>query len=121
MAMVAKQVPKVGSDEAFRVVEAARDSGKLRKGVNESTKAIERGIAKLVVIAEDVTPPEVVAHLPVLCQEKSVPFVFVPAQKDLGIAAGIGVKASSIAITDAGTGKELLESFVRKITDSGKK
>ena len=118
--MVAKQVPKQISDEAYRVVEAARDSGKLRKGVNESTKAIERGIAKLVVIAEDVNPPEVVAHLPVLCAEKNVPFVFVPAQKDLGVAAGIGVKSSSIAITDAGSGKELLESFVKKIVESKK-
>jgi len=55
------------AEKTYQLVQIARDSGKLRKGTNETTKAIERGIAKLVVIAEDVEPPQVVAHLPILC------------------------------------------------------
>jgi len=47
------QVPKDAADKAYQLLQVAKDTGKLRKGTNESTKAIERGIAKLVLIAED--------------------------------------------------------------------
>ena len=49
------------------------------------TKAIERGNAKFVVIAEDVNPKEVVMHLPVLCDEKQVPYSYVATKKELGV------------------------------------
>lgn len=49
-------MPKELINQTYEAVEIARDTGKLRRGINEATKAIERGIAKLVVIAEDVTP-----------------------------------------------------------------
>jgi len=58
------EVPKELANQVYEAVEKARDTGKVRKGVNETTKAIERGEAKLVVIAEDVDPAEIVAHLP---------------------------------------------------------
>ena len=67
------EVSKEIIDKALQVVSVAKDSGKIRKGTNESTKAIERGIAKLVLIAEDVEPPQVVAHLPILCEERKIP------------------------------------------------
>ncbi|MFH1105932.1 MAG: ribosomal L7Ae/L30e/S12e/Gadd45 family protein, partial [Candidatus Aenigmatarchaeota archaeon] len=60
------QVSKDLADKVYEAVEAARNSGKLRRGTNEATKSIERGEAKLVVIAEDVDPAEVVMHLPIL-------------------------------------------------------
>lgn len=114
------KVPEELAKKAYEAVEAARDSGKLRRGVNETTKAIERGIAKLVIIAEDVEPPEIVAHLPLLAQEKKAPFIFVPSRKELGAASGIGVQTSSIAITDAGTGKDLVEDIAKKMKDLAK-
>src|SRR5437763_1408733 len=72
------QVPKEAVDKTYQILQVAKDTGKLRKGTNESTKAIERGIAKLVVIAEDVEPPQVVAHLPILCEERKIPYLYVP-------------------------------------------
>ena len=57
-------IPKELADIAYETLQVARDTGSVRKGTNETTKAIERGIAKLVYIAEDVEPPEIVAHLP---------------------------------------------------------
>jgi len=86
----------------YEIVEKARKSGKIDKGTNEVTKAIERGTAKLVVIAEDVQPKEIVQHLPVLCKEKGIPYAFVDSRQKLGIAAGINVPAASIAVIDAG-------------------
>jgi len=105
------------ANQAYQAVEMARDTGKLRRGVNEATKAIERGTAKLVVIAEDVTPPEIVAHLPILGDEKNTPYIFVPSKKELGTAAGIDVPTSAIAITEAGNGKELVEQIAKHLRE----
>ena len=87
----ATKYPEVSKDVVNAVYEAvrvAKQSGKVRKGTNETTKAIERGISKLVVIAEDVEPPEVVAHLPILCEERNAAFIFVPSKQQLGASLG---------------------------------
>ncbi|MEM2220012.1 MAG: ribosomal L7Ae/L30e/S12e/Gadd45 family protein, partial [Candidatus Korarchaeum sp.] len=88
-----------------------------RKGVNETTKAVERGEALFVVIAEDVNPPEIVAHLPLLCEDKGIPYAYVPSKGDLGKAAGLEVSASSIAVVDAGQAKSLLEALKDKVKE----
>ena len=88
--------------DIYQIVEKARKSGKIEKGTNEVTKAIERGEAKLVVYAADVEPKEIVQHLPLLCKEKNIKCVEVDSKQKLGIAVGIPVSASSVAIVDAG-------------------
>lgn len=88
--------------DAYNIVEKAQKTGKIEKGTNEVTKAIERGTAKLVVYASDVEPKEIVQHLPVLCKEKNIPCVEVDNKQKLGIVAGLAVPASSIAVIDAG-------------------
>ena len=65
----------------YEAIRLAKQSGKVRKGTNETTKAIERGTSRLVVIAEDVEPPEVVAHLPILCDERNAAYIFVPSKQ----------------------------------------
>jgi len=106
-------VPKV-----YELIELARTTGgKVRKGVNETTKSIERGEAVFVVIAEDVDPPEIVAHIPLLCDEKNVPYAYVPSKAELGKAAGIEVASSSVAIIDPGQAKSLMEALVEKIEE----
>ena len=103
-----KEVSKV-----LEIIETARETGKIRKGVNETTKSIERGEAKIVVVAEDVSPPEIVMHLPILCDEKKIPFVKVPSKLELGRAAGLDVGTSSVAVADAGEAKKDLETFTK--------
>jgi large subunit ribosomal protein L7Ae len=98
--------------EAMRV---AKQSGKVRKGTNETTKAIERGISKLVVIAEDVEPPEVVAHLPILCEERNAAFIFVPSKQQLGASLGIDVGSAAATIIDAGEAQHIIEQVVTSI------
>ncbi|MFH0986558.1 MAG: 50S ribosomal protein L7Ae [Candidatus Micrarchaeota archaeon] len=113
-------VPKELADQIYKAVSSARESGKIKKGVNEATKAIERANAKLVVVAEDVTPPEVVAFLPILCDEKKIPYAFVPTKKDLGVAAGIEVGTSAIAITEPGNAKDAVAAITKKLEDMKK-
>jgi large subunit ribosomal protein L7Ae len=90
----------------YSIIEKARKTGKIEKGTNEVTKAIELGTAKLVVYAADVNPKEIVAHLPVLCKEKGIPCAEVDSKQKLGVAAGILVSAASIAVVDAGESAE---------------
>ena len=86
----------------YSIVEKARKTGKVDKGINEATKAIELGVAKLVVYAADVSPKEIISHIPIICKEKGVPCVEVDSKQKLGIAVGIKVNASAVAIVDAG-------------------
>ncbi|MEM3857414.1 MAG: ribosomal L7Ae/L30e/S12e/Gadd45 family protein, partial [Thermoprotei archaeon] len=93
---------------------SAQESGKIRKGTNETTKAIERGIAKLVLVAKDVQPPEVVAHLPLLCDEKRVPYVFISDKKKLGEAAALNVGAAAACVTEL-QNKDLLAEIANTV------
>lgn len=86
----------------YSIIEKARKSGKVEKGTNEVTKAIERGTAKLVVYAADVEPKEIVQHLPLLCKEKGIKCEEVDSKKKLGVSVGISVGCSSVAVTIAG-------------------
>lgn len=88
--------------DGYQIVEKAKRTGKIEKGTNEVTKSIERGTAKLVVYAKDVEPKEIVAHLPLLCKEKNIPSLEVDNKQKLGVAVGLPVAASSIAIIEAG-------------------
>jgi len=104
--------PKELVDTALEALKQARMSGRIRRGANEVTKVVERGQAKLVIVAEDVEPPEVVAHLPLLCEERKIPYLYVPSKDDLGKASGIEVPAASIAIVDPGEAKQLLDQVL---------
>jgi len=102
-------------DLAYDLVEKARDNGKISKGANEATKQVERGQAKLVVMAEDVTPEEILAHMPILCEEKSIPFTYVPSKQERGNAAGLKVPTAAIAIVNPGKEKTAIDNIVKKI------
>uniref|UniRef100_A0A7J3UYZ6 Large ribosomal subunit protein eL8 n=1 Tax=Candidatus Methanosuratincola petrocarbonis (ex Vanwonterghem et al. 2016) TaxID=1867261 RepID=A0A7J3UYZ6_9CREN len=109
-------VPPEIMERAYEAVKLAKEDGKLRKGANESTKAVERGIAKLLVIAQDVDPPEIVAHLPLLAEEKKISYVYVDSKVKLGTAAGIDVPSAAIAIVEPGKGKPLVDEVVSKVS-----
>lgn len=109
-------VPKELADAAYEVLSIVRSSGKLRRGTNEVTKAVDRGIAKLVVIAEDVEPPEIVAHLPLLCEERKIPFVYVPSKKQLGISTGIEVQTAAACVVEPGDAADLINEITSRIS-----
>ena len=110
-------VPADLQEDALEALEVARDTGSVKKGTNETTKAIERGNASLVVIAEDVQPEEIVLNLPELADEKGIPFIFVETQDDVGHAAGLEVGSAAAAITDAGDAEGDVEDIGQKVED----
>ena len=102
------------------ILEKTKKSGKIKIGSNEATKASERGTAKLIVIAEDVSPPEIVMHLPLICKEKGIPYSFVSTKKDLGAIVGIEVGTAAIAVLDEGETKKDFADLTKKIQEIAK-
>ena len=110
-------VPADLEEDALEALEVARDTGSVKKGTNETTKAVERGNASLVFVAEDVSPEEVVMHLPELSAEKEVPYVFVGEQDDIGHAAGLEVGSAAAAIVDPGEAEGDVEDIAEKVEE----
>ena len=110
-------VPADLQDSAVEALEVARDTGTVKKGTNETTKAIERGNAELVYVAEDVQPEEIAMHLPELADEKGIPFVFVETQDDIGHAAGLEVGSAAAAVTDSGEAEDDVEDIASKVEE----
>ncbi len=114
-AYVKFEMPKELAEQAYELIELARESGKIRKGANEVTKLVERGQAKFVIMAADVQPEEVLLHMPLLCQEKGIPYAYVPSKDELGKSSGLQVKTAAVAVLDPGKGKAVLEDLSGKV------
>ncbi|HJM18094.1 MAG TPA: ribosomal L7Ae/L30e/S12e/Gadd45 family protein [Candidatus Thalassarchaeaceae archaeon] len=85
--------------------------GRLKKGSNEVTKSAERGTAQMIVMAENVNPSELLAHIPMICEEKGIPFIYVQDQSYLAEAAGMSVGTKTAAIAVMQVDKEGLDRF----------
>ena len=109
--------PEELANQAEEALKTAQDSGKVAKGTNEVTKFIERGDAALVVIADDVDPAEIVAHIPVLADEKEIPYIYLPTKEQVGGAAGLTVGTASACIVDAGDAEGDVAEIVEKIAE----
>ena len=102
------------NDQVYEAIETAKATGKLKKGTNEVTKAIEKGEAKLVATAKDVNPPEITMHIPLLCEEKGIPHAQVPSKEELGAAAGIEKPTAAVAIVQEGEAKGIIKDIAGK-------
>lgn len=81
------------------LIQQATSYKQLRKGANEATKCLNRGIAEFIVMAADTEPLEILLHLPLLCEDKNVPYVFVRSKQALGRACGVSRPVIAIAVT----------------------
>ena len=103
--------PEELANQAEEALKTAQDSGKVAKGTNEVTKFIERGDAAVVV------PAEIVAHIPVLADEKEIPYIYLPTKEQVGGAAGLTVGTASACIVDAGDAEGDVAEIVEKIAE----
>ena len=101
--------------EIFSMITKASQLKQIKKGANESTKTLNRGISDLIIIAADAKPLEIVLHLPLLCEDKNVPYVFVESQKLLGRSCG--VSRPVIAVSILNKTPENLKKTVEKLKD----
>ena len=111
---IAFETPKDIQEQVYELVKAiGKDGrGKIKKGANEVTKAAERGIASMIVMAENVNPGELLAHVPMICKEKGIPFIYVEDQGYLADSAGMtaGTRTAAVAVLDVD--KEAQDIFI---------
>ncbi|CAD5211266.1 unnamed protein product [Bursaphelenchus okinawaensis] len=99
------------------VVQQAVNYKQLKKGANEATKTLNRGIAEIIVMAADTEPLEIILHLPLLCEDKNVPYVFVKSKAALGRACGVTrpVIAASITSNDGSQLKSQIQTIKEEV------
>ena len=93
------------SQTILDIVQEASSAKLIKKGANEATKALNRGIADLIILAGDTNPIEILLHLPLLCEDKNVPYVFVPSKTALGRAAQVSRNVVALAILQSDNAK----------------
>ncbi|KAJ5757188.1 uncharacterized protein N7511_007370 [Penicillium nucicola] len=87
------------SQSLLDLVQQAGHYRQIKKGANETTKTLNRGTSELVVLAADTTPLPIILHLPLLCEDKNVPYVYVPSKMALGRATGVSRPVIAVSIT----------------------
>mmetsp|Transcript_24074 Transcript_24074/g.48619 ORF Transcript_24074/g.48619 Transcript_24074/m.48619 type:complete len:127 (-) Transcript_24074:2448-2828(-) len=97
-----KAYPLAQKDLAIQIldlIELAREYKQVKKGANESIKFLKKGAAELIVIAADADPIEIVLHLPLICEDKNIPYIFVHSKFALGKACGVSRSVIACCIT----------------------
>jgi len=105
---------EIDDKQIFSIFQKVKDSGKLKIGANEVTKAVERKQALLVISATDVSPAEIVAHFSGLCKEMNIAYVSVGTKAELGSLVGIK-STTALCVSDAGSAKKELSILVKEI------
>ncbi|KAG8008365.1 H/ACA ribonucleoprotein complex subunit 2 [Nibea albiflora] len=76
------------SKKLYKCVKKAAKVKNIRRGVKEVQKFINKGEKGIVVLAGDTLPIDVYCHLPVMCEDRSLPYAYIPSKVDLGSSAG---------------------------------
>jgi len=86
----------------LKTVKRASKCKHVKRGVKEVVKALRKGDKGLVIIAGDIFPMDVISHLPVLCEDNEVPYIFIPSKQDLGSAGATKRPTSCVMIVPGG-------------------
>merc|ERR1712179_96546 len=87
----------------------------IKKGSKHKTY-VRKGEKGLVIFAGDVTPIEVMCHMPAVCEEKSLPYVYTPSRQDLGSAMGVKRGCLMMMVREHEDYKELYDELTQEIT-----
>lgn len=114
-----KAYPLAKPDMTATILDLVQQSAnykQLRKGANEATKTLNRGTTDLIILAADTEPLEIILHLPLLCEDKNVPYIFVKSKMALGRACGVSrpVVACSILSHEGSQ----ISSQIRELKDA---
>ncbi|MCL5431011.1 MAG: 50S ribosomal protein L7Ae [Candidatus Marsarchaeota archaeon] len=115
------EVPEEVVKKTYEALQLVKQSGSVKKGSNEVTKSVERGLASFVVIAEDVDPEEVVMHIPSICEQKKIAYTYVPNKLELGKSIGLNVPCTAVAVENQGNAAQSIKDIISRLTGSSKK
>lgn len=101
----------------LNIVQQANNHQQLRRGANEATKTLNRNQSELIIMAADADPLEIILHLPLLCEDKNVPYVFVRSKQALGRASGVqrSIVACSIVQSETSQLKPQVQGLHQEI------
>ncbi|XP_050072270.1 NHP2-like protein 1 homolog [Anopheles maculipalpis] len=105
------------TSKIMTLIQQAVNYKQLRRGANEATKTLNRGLSEFIVMAADAEPIEIILHLPLLCEDKNVPYVFVRSKQALGRACGVTrpIVACSVTIDEGSQLKSQIVSIQQEI------
>lgn len=104
----------------LQLIQSCKDSNNVKTGANEVTKLLNRGNAQFVILALDCEPIEIIAHLPIICEDKNVSYIYVASKGVLKKA--VGIDRDVIACGIFGDSEQALnrnEKMIRKILGMG--
>ncbi|KAI5793271.1 50S ribosomal protein L30e-like protein [Geopyxis carbonaria] len=90
--------------KVLKVVKKGAKAKCLKRGVKEVVKALRKSEVGLVVLAADISPMDVISHIPVLCEDHDVPYMFVSSRAELGAAAATKRPTSVTMVVPARAG-----------------
>jgi H/ACA ribonucleoprotein complex subunit 2 len=108
---------KKSTKKAHKLVKKASQAKNIRRGVKEVVKGLRKGEQGLAILAGDIYPLDVYSFLPVLLEEKDVPYIFVPSKQDLGAAACTKRPTSVVLVKKAKKdfdGMDLMDALVKE-------
>eukprot|EP01057_Protomagalhaensia_wolfi_P003077 Protomagalhaensia_wolfi_Nauph_80__3076@NODE_3147_length_874_cov_45_221557_g2466_i0_p2_GENE_NODE_3147_length_874_cov_45_221557_g2466_i0NODE_3147_length_874_cov_45_221557_g2466_i0_p2_ORF_typecomplete_len129_score22_72Ribosomal_L7Ae/PF01248_26/2e22_NODE_3147_length_874_cov_45_221557_g2466_i0441827 len=97
-----KAYPLADAELAGRILKVCNEASnydQIKRGINETLKALQKSVADIVVLAADATPIDIILPLPPLCEAKNVLYVFVPLKSMLGRACGVNRPIAAAVIT----------------------
>jgi len=103
------------TEKIFDILREMITKKMVKIGVNETTKEINKGIGCLLILAADTEPFEIIAHLPILCEEKAIPYIFVTSKSALGRACGISRSVSACLIKSETENNRCLTELINGI------
>ena len=109
---------KKSTKKVHKLVKKATQAKSVRRGVKEVVKALRKGEKGFLVIAGDISPIDVVTHLPIMCEDRSLPYFYVPSKHDLGAAACTKRPTSCILVKPTGLGEEEKELYGKVVSES---
>ncbi|KAJ4315333.1 hypothetical protein N0V84_008408 [Fusarium piperis] len=117
-----------GMKKVYKTIRKAAKNNTLKRGVKEVVKTLRKSppsapgytsFPGVVIIAGDISPMDVISHLPVLCEDHNVPFIFVTSRAELGAAAKTKRPTSVVMIMEKADGKKKEKAADKDGEDDG--
>ncbi|XP_033756992.1 H/ACA ribonucleoprotein complex subunit 2-like protein [Pecten maximus] len=109
--------PRKLSKRLYKAIKKAAKQKQLRKGVREVQKFVRKGEKGVIVLAGDVSPVDVICHMPLLCEEGGIPYCYTPSKDDLGSACGSKRPTCMVMIKPHDDYRELYDECFGEVKD----
>ncbi|CAI2349272.1 unnamed protein product [Caenorhabditis sp. 36 PRJEB53466] len=102
--------------KVYKLIKKASLADKtLREGIKDVQKELRRNEKGICILAGNVTPIDVYSHIPAICEEKQVPYVYIPSREQLGLAVGHRRPSILIYVKPSGEYQELYDELAETL------